>query len=125
MNELNAALRMLVNKRDALLFEARKIDDVIKSMQALAGMGVVIVRDEALLAISQEYAGMGILEAARAFVKAAGRPMTTREITDGLLAKGWTTKSRNISATIYATLKNSKAEWRRTYGGDWEYFGAR
>jgi len=125
MNEIHAALRVLVNKRDALLFEARKIDDAIKSMQALTDSGVVKVRDEAMMPISHDYTGMGILEAARAFAKAAGRPLKTREITDELLNKGWSTKSRNITATIYATLKNSKAEWKRNGNKEWEYFGAR
>lgn len=73
---------------------------------------------------TRSYAGMGILEAARLFSLAARKPLTTRQLIHGMEARGWTTKSRNVTATLYAVLANNKREWHRTATDEWKYVGA-
>lgn len=121
MSGITFAVRELEAERDKKLADAAQIDKVIQGMKGL----VVIVGDETVLPTSTEYVGKGILEAARLFAKTVGKPLTSRELADGMTQKGWTTKSRNVTATIYATLRNADKEWHRNPRGEWEYIGTR
>lgn len=69
---------------------------------------------------TRRYEGLGIAEAARRFItESGGEPRTTSEIRDALVNNGWTTKSKNPTATVYATLENSR-KFHRTKDGRWE-----
>lgn len=69
---------------------------------------------------STEYEDLGITAAAKKFLKEAGEPKDTRAITDALIARGWKTDAKNVIATVYATLNNGKAWFKRTSDGKWD-----
>ena len=69
---------------------------------------------------SGEYADFGIVIAAKRWLKEIGRPQTTSEIKDALIRRGWTTTSKNPTATIYATLDNSPDFVRDKKTGVWQ-----
>jgi hypothetical protein len=73
--------------------------------------------------VSLEYQGLGPVEAAERLLVEAGKPLTTRQIVDGMHERGWTTKSRNAVATVYATLSNAKKKFVRTPNGEWRLVG--
>lgn len=121
-SELREALAALERAHQAKLAEAQHIEASIRSLKGV----LLLVPDNAALPTSMEFANMGASEAARALIKAAGRPMTTRELVDGMTQKGWRTRSRNATATLHATLANAPKEWRRLQdSGEWEYVGTR
>jgi hypothetical protein len=55
-----------------------------------------------------EYQGLGIADASKRFIQEVGRPVTTRELADVLLARGFVTKSAKFTNSVYATLVGSK-----------------
>jgi hypothetical protein len=67
---------------------------------------------------SRAYDGLGIVDAAIRYLTEVGEPRSTGEIKDALLNGGWTTRSKNATATVYATLDNSK-RLTRTNDGRW------
>lgn len=69
---------------------------------------------------TQEYADIGIVAAAKRWLRETGKPQTTSEIKDALIRRGWTTTSKNPTATIYATLDNSSDFIRDKRTGTWE-----
>lgn len=118
--DIQDALLSLERARDGKLAEAKQIEEAIRQLK-----GALILVPEGLeLPGSKEYAGMGASEAAREFIKAVGKPMTTREMVDGMIERGWRTRSKNTTATLHATLANSK-EWKRNTSGEWAYVGHR
>lgn len=121
MSGIANAVRELEVEAEKKEAEAAQIRKVIAGMKGL----VIIVGDAASLPTSTEYVGKGILEAAKLFAKSVGKPLTTRELADGMTQKGWTTRSHNVTATIYATLRNADKDWHRNPRGEWEYIGTR
>jgi hypothetical protein len=96
--------------------EARE-RELLQMREALAALqGVSGVTGPA----SREYSDLGIVEASRRFLTEVGKPMNSRELADALTTRGLRSKSRNVVATVYATLKNATKEFRRNERGEWE-----
>lgn len=101
------------------LAEARKkaLDETLALLtQMRGGLAVVVPVDAA----PGPYTGLGIVEATVLYLKEVGKPQTTPELRDALLARGLRSRSKNLSATIYATLSNAPKKFRRTEHGAWE-----
>jgi hypothetical protein len=81
------------------------------------------VRPSAKPAVSLEYQGLGSVEAASRLLKQEGKAMSTRELVDGMLERGWTTRSRNPTAALFAGLANAKKKFKRTSDDKWELVG--
>ena len=120
-SSLQDALMAMERAKDEKLKELAQIESTISQLKGL----IVLAPDEALAPHAREFAGMGVSEAARTLIKAVGRPMTTRELVDGMVEWGWRTRSKNATATIHATLSNAPKEWKRNASGEWEYTGKR
>ena len=88
------------------------------ALEALEGTGIFIGGSRTGT-VSREYDGLGIVDATKRFLAEVGEPRTTSEIKDALMNRGWTTRSKNATATIYATLDNSH-QFKRTEDGRWE-----
>src|SRR5436190_18383313 len=95
-SEIQLAVESLERARQAKLAELRAIE------QALASLGPHSV------AVSFEYEGLGITEAANRWLSEVGKPQSTKEIADALLERGVKTASKRFVPTIYSTLRNSK-----------------
>ena len=80
--------------------------------------GRVSIVPTSVQASSQEYANMGVTEAIRHFMKEAGKPASTRDIVDALLDRGLRSRSKNLVASVYATLTNNEKEFGRK-DGNW------
>lgn len=78
--------------------------------------GRVLGASPGVQATSQEYSDLGMTEAVRRFLKEAGEPKTTRDICDTLLDRGIRTRSKNIIASVYATLTNNTKDFERKDG---------
>ena len=92
--------------------------NVLKQALALLTGGEVALAVDAAATNTKQYEGLGIVDATRRFLREVGEPRSTGEIKDALLERGWTTKSKNATATIYATLDNSRQFVRRD--GMWQ-----
>jgi hypothetical protein len=68
--------------------------------------------------ISDEYERLGITEAARRFLRGSTGPKSTREICDAFRERGLRTRSKKLTASVYATLKNNSKEFERV-GDTW------
>jgi hypothetical protein len=117
-NNLEDALRALERARVEKQRELVDLETNIANIQRLVG-----VVPEARAAVSLEYQGLGPVEAAERYLTEVGKPLTTRDIVDGMAERGWTTRSRNAVATVYATLTNAKKKFRRNRDGQWELVG--
>ena len=106
---LSEAIRALERAREAKLSELRAIEEAIAKLTGDGGGQPP----------GREYAGLGIVESARRYLREIGQPRSTRDIVDALLARGWASKSRNQIATVYATLANAKSVFERTPEGTW------
>lgn len=113
----NTAVEMLKAERNQKAQELAALDQAIALLEGNA----MLVADRGAVLPSQraDFEGLGITDAAKRLVKELGRPLTTREISDGLLDRGMKTKSKNFTATVYATLTNSK-QFKRTKDERWE-----
>lgn len=65
---------------------------------------------------SNEWADVGITEAAYRWLTEVGEPRGTREIADAIRDRGVRTTSRNYTATVYATLANARTKFHRKEG---------
>lgn len=99
----------LFGRRRRLEAEIARIDDAIA---ILLGAG------DYQGSVRQDFKGLGITAGAKRLLAEAGRPLSTREILDGIKARGVVTRSKKESATVYATLNNSKDI--RRIGDKWE-----
>lgn len=90
-----------------------------QAISLLKGNAVLVTDARGTLPRSQDFKGLGIVDAAQRLITELGTPQTTREIADGLLNRGLETRSKNFTATVYATLDNSKTV-KRTADGRWE-----
>ena len=68
---------------------------------------------------SAEYEDLGVTASAKKFLREMGEPQDTRTIADALIARGLKTESKNLIATIYATLRNGRM-FKRTKDSRWE-----
>ena len=98
--------------------QERQLQETRAALARLKGVAVVD-QDSAVPVTSQEYAELGALDAIRHLMGETKRPMSTRELADGILAKGWRTNSRNPVASIHSTLKNAPREFKRNEHGQW------
>jgi hypothetical protein len=97
--------------RDKAMTEFRTADATLRGIeQAILALQAPAPRTE--------YAGMGIIEAAKRFLKETAEPQATRQIANGLRKRGLTTKSAKFVATVYATLRNSREFTRLGTGRD-------
>lgn len=93
------------------------LDDALKSLQHQ-----VLVIDDDQLPKKQDFADLGIVEAAKRWLQEVGSA-TTGSIAEQLLARGLRTKSKRFVPTVYSTMQNSKlfkrvdGEWRLKEGG--------
>lgn len=90
-----------------------QLDQAIARLQE-----TILVVDKDQLPRRQEYAGLGIVEAAQRWLKEVGEAQDTKAIADALLSRGVKTRSKRYVPTVYATLTNSKAFKR--VGDKWE-----
>jgi len=99
----------------------REVEQLDAALRALRGMIIVVPGGDsgAVSSSEQPYVGMGIVEAAERVLRAAGAPLTTREVCDAMSAGGWTTRSQNKTATVYSTLTNAKRTFVRNERGQW------
>lgn len=114
---------LILDLEAARVQKQRELDSLTTSIRQLQ-QAVVLLPDEALP--EQEataFRGMGVTEAARAYYLMVNHPLTTRDLADGMLARGWRTRSRNITNTIHATLTKSREWVRDSAGGTWTYVG--
>jgi hypothetical protein len=109
--ELENAVESLERARQAKLAELRAIED------ALASLAPHTQAKSSELAKSSEYEGLGIVEAAKRWLKEIGGEARTEDIAKAILARGVTTKSKRFVPTVYATLANSKEFVR--HGDKW------
>jgi hypothetical protein len=102
--------------------------EAVERRAAALRQAIALLKGDALLVMdrqgtapakSNQYEGLGIVDAAKRFILEVGEPRGTREIADALLGRGLQTKSKNFVATVYATLDNSK-QFKRTPDGRWE-----
>lgn len=99
----------------------RELEEVRTALAALTGVSVVMpVREPEP---TGPFKGMGALEAAKLWLKEAGKPQTTREIQDAIMERGWRTTSNRPSAVIYSTLTNASKMFERTEEGAWKLKG--
>lgn len=76
--------------------------------QAIAHLkDTVMVVDPQNLPKRQDYAGLGILQAAEKWLQEVGGAARTEEIAKEILARGVATRSKRFVPTVYATLRNS------------------
>lgn len=115
-NSLEDALRSLER---AEVEKQRELEEIRVSKASLQRLIGVVPASQAT--VSLEYAGLGPVEAAERLFKELGKKsLTTREIVDGMVERGWTTRSRNAVATVYATLTNARKKFERNKEAQWE-----
>lgn len=109
-NPLNDAIQNLTTARveQAKLVEQEtiklaKLDQALEQLQH-----TVLVVDPAHMPRRQDYAGLGIVEAAKRWLTEVGKSMPTGDIARELLARGVKTKSKRYVPTVYATLAKSE-----------------
>lgn len=85
--------------------ELMKLNQIMATLAAKPG-------DLGQLPSSLEFVHMGVTDAAKKFLEEK-KFATTREIADGLLARGLKTRSDNFLNTVYATLANAKTIFMR------------
>jgi hypothetical protein len=110
---LTDTYQQLVRERAETAERLNKIDRALASMKDL----IVVMPDEQ---IDGPYVNMRPLEAAEHFVRQLGRPASTGEIARALRGGGLRTQSRNLSASLYASMAKANKNWTRTTNGEWE-----
>ena len=109
--QVHHALGALERLRESKLRELKAVE---RAIQQLADtMTADYPRDEPE---SLEYRNLRITDAARHWLAHSGTPQSTREIAEGLLSRGLTTRSRNFVSTVYATLAHAEGIQRTTDG---------
>jgi hypothetical protein len=111
--QVHHALHALERLRDTKLKELKAIEGAIRQLADAMASG-----DRQERPASLEYRNVGITDAAKHWLGQIGAPQSTREIADGLVNRGITTRSRNFVSTVYATLAHA-AEFQRTADGRW------
>jgi hypothetical protein len=119
-SNLEEAYQALEREEEVLQRQLTELQVSKASLARLIGVSPSLSR----ATVSLEYQGLGPVEAAERLLKEKATPLTTREIVDGMTERGWTTRSRNAVATVYATLTNAKKKFERkaeaSGEGKWE-----
>ena len=110
----NEALRLLEGE---LAVKERDVDQLRQVVEQLRER--VLGQSPERPASSEEFARVGVTEAARRVLREAGEPMSTRALCDGLRARGLRSRSKNLEANVYATLKNNRT-FERVDGVAWK-----
>ena len=97
--------------------EAKALEQAIA---LLSGSDTVVIYDSG--PVQQDFKGLGIVDAATRYLREVGEPKSTKDIADELLKRGLETNAKKWTATVYATLDNSKQFHRIGQGrkGRWE-----
>lgn len=123
--ELEKAVDSLVRAESEALQEYERIRRLRENTEQLIG----VTRSAAQAGPITPYTNLGIVAAVEKFFveqqKKKGTPgkvsFTTAEITKGLIERGWRTRSRNPTPTVYSTMANAKKKFKRTKDGEsWE-----
>jgi hypothetical protein len=108
--DTETSLELLIREKE------RELRELQAALVHLRGGTAVVTTAEP---VSLEYMGKGIVEAAEHLLTEVGRPMSTRELADGLASRGWRTTSNRPVQAIYSTLTNAPKKFRRTEDGEW------
>jgi hypothetical protein len=118
---LQDAITSMEKVREDKLQELREVESVLAKLKGV----VVLAPEGSSLPEHREFVGMGGAEAARALIKAVGKPLSTRDMVDMMIERGWRTRSKNPVASMHATLNQAPNEWKRNASGEWVYVGKR
>jgi len=99
-DELAHAIVLLKTKLAAKQQEVEALNRAISQLEQVAR----VVEPGSTL-VSTEFAGLTIGEAAKRWLAEIGRPATTREIAEALLANGVQTTSKNFTMTAYTIVR--------------------
>lgn len=103
----------------------KKKDEVMALEQALAVLrGNTTARELMYLPKSREFEHLGTTEAVKRLLREFG-PKSTRELAELALDRGIKTRSKNYTATVYATLEQNASAFKRNEAGQWELVGAK
>lgn len=116
-DEVINAIKALELAKQTKLAEAAVLGEAIEDLQKK-----LLTVATGQLPQSFEYQGLGIVDAAKRWLTEVGEPRSTREIADALQERGLVTRSKNFTATVYATLTNS-GDVKRTSEGTWDVKG--
>lgn len=109
---LGSAIEALEKEKQAYLDKAAMLDGMIQQLRQNGGVSVGVSK-------RRDFYGLGIVDAAVRWLTEVGEPRSTREIADALIDRGMETRSKNFTATVYATLTNSGAV-KRNRENKWE-----
>lgn len=101
---LDALKKEYEQKKGQLSTLAHDTKALEQAIAILEGKAILIADENDTL---KDFEGLGIVEAAKRFLKEVGEPKTTGEIAAELLRRGVTTQSKRFVPTVYATLDNS------------------
>lgn len=131
-------LELLRRQRTQLTEEVSELDTIIAGLERLAKREAPSSSDEQAPPVvdSHEvlpphppvgpYTEMEFVPAAEHFLRAAGIPQTSQEIADGLVARGFRTRSKDFRNTAQALLKRAADAGRplkRTGKSTWTVLG--
>ncbi len=111
---IRGALRALQVAEQSKRRELAELEALTSRLRSLVGEAPPI-----RAAADLEFVGLGPTEGARRLLEKKG-PLTTRDLVDMMSERGWTTRSSNPVATVYATLEQAKKKFRRNDAGQWE-----
>lgn len=109
-------LKLLKSKRARLVEELSELEPLIDGLERLAqreassGSGMIDSDPHELLPdhpADGPYSEMEFIPAAEDFLRNMGVPQTTQEIADGLVARGFRTRSKDFKNTAQALLKRA------------------
>src|SRR5690606_18570715 len=81
----------------------KELADITEVLRRLSDENVIVGDRHTPVPTSKEYEGLGIVLAAKKWLKEVGGEHSTRDIVEGIKARGWTTKSEKPVATVYST----------------------
>ena len=114
-DNIAGALELLERAKQTHLAEAAAIDKAIRDLQ-----GSLTATAQGHIPVSNEYMGLGIVDATKRYLAEVGEGQTTSQIAEALLARGIQTNSKNFTATVHATIIKSGAVKRNRKLGVWE-----
>ena len=110
-----AALELLERELEVKRCDVEALERLIDQLRGRvnsSGTGTVVTAPT-----SFEFASLGVTEAIRKVMsEAPEKRWTTRDLTDALMDRGIRTRSKNLTASVYATLTNNKKEFTRVDG---------
>ncbi len=103
-DEMAGAIALLRAKRASKQQEIEALDRAIAQIEQVMAMV-----EPGSVPVSTEYAGLSIGAAAKRWLTEIGRPASTREIAEALLANGVRTSSKNFTMTVYTIIREDPA----------------